>query len=109
MRTRNVVQAPGGDVMNTDELAVKLAEVDQRARANTHMIEELKESTKVLTSLTISVERMASEQKHLVTSVDSLRSDLSDIKSRPGKWWEALIKALIAALVGAVIGYCIKG
>lgn len=94
--------------MTQEEMAVKLAEVEQRSKSNTHQIEELKESTKILTSLTVSVEKMATEQKHLTASVDSLRTDLSELKAKPGQWWEALVKALIAALVGGVIGFFIK-
>lgn len=94
--------------MTPEEIAIKLAEVDQRARSNTHQIEEIKRSTEALTTLTVSVERIATKQEHLADSMDELRDDLGELKGKPAKRWETIVTAILTALVGALIGYFIR-
>ena len=48
--------------MTNEELAVKLAETEQRARSNTRRIDKLEQSTDALTRLATSVEVMATKQ-----------------------------------------------
>lgn len=84
---------------------MKLAEVDARSKSNTHRIDELRESTKALSSLAISVEKIAVQQENLAKSYTSLTKDVEEIKSKPAKRWDAAVLAIITALIGWALGH----
>ena len=91
--------------MTQEEIAVKLAEVDARSKSNTHRIDELKEATKALNSLAVSVEKIAVQQENLAKSYNGLTKDVEEIKSKPAKRWDAAVLALITALIGWAVGH----
>lgn len=94
--------------MTNEELAVKLTEVESRSKSNTHQIEELKESTKVLTTLAAAVERMSVKQEWTNQTVNTIKTDLEEIKAKPAKRWDIVVTAIITAVVGVVIGLLLK-
>ena len=65
--------------MNTEEMAVKLAEVDQRSKSNTHRIDEIKES------------------------VDGLTQKVETIEQKPAKRWDGMVDKIIFGLIGALV------
>ncbi len=91
--------------MTQEEIAVKLAEVDARSKSNTHRIDELKETTKALNSLAVSVEKIAVQQENLAKSYSGLTKDVEEIKAKPSKRWDTIITALITALIGWALGH----
>ena len=61
--------------MTEQELSVKLAETEQRARSNMHRIEKLEQQQKDLNKLVTAVEVLASREK-------SVETDIKEIKAR---------------------------
>ena len=55
--------------MTEQELSVKLAETEQRARSNMHRIEKLEQQQKDLNKLVTAVEVLASREKSVETDV----------------------------------------
>ena len=98
-------ESSGGVMVTQEEIVMKLTEVEQRSRSNTHQIEELKESTKILSSLALSVEKLAVKQEYTNESIDGIRKDLDDIKGTPARRWEKFVVALITALAGWAFGH----
>lgn len=91
--------------MTNEEISVKLTEVDQRSKSNTHRIDKLETDTKAINELATSIRVMVTKQDTLTEKVDCLTSDVKDLKSKPGKRWDSLVEKLIWAVVAAVVGF----
>lgn len=98
--------------MAAEDMAVKLAEVDQRAKSNAHRLEKLEQQTDALNSLASSVEVMANEQKHqteaildIKMNVTALGGKVETLERKPGKRWESIVEKVIFTVVAAVIGF----
>ena len=98
--------------MTAEDIAVKLAEVDQRAKSNTHRLEKLESQTDALNSLAASVEVMANEQKHqteaildIKTNVTALSGKVETLEQKPGKRWEGAVEKVTMTVIAAVVGF----
>lgn len=94
----------------SDEMAVKMAEVEQRARSNTRRIDKLEQTSKVLDSLATSVEVLVNEHKHQTAAMLDIKNDVAQLdrkvetlETKPGKRWENITEQVITLLVGAVV------
>ncbi|NCE66592.1 hypothetical protein D1159_19055, partial [Pseudoflavonifractor sp. 524-17] len=81
--------------MEPEELAVKLAEVDARSKSNTHRLDEMGEKVDTLQRLTSAVEVMAAEQKHQSSTMEEIKTDVTNlgrkvdaIEKKPAKRWD---------------------
>ena len=98
--------------MTDEDIAVKLAEVDQRAKSNAHRLDKLEQQTDALNSLASSVEVMANEQKHqteaildIKTDVTALGGKVETLESKPGKRWESAVEKVTMTVIAAVVGF----
>jgi len=98
--------------MNTEDLTIRLAEVEQRSRSNTHRLDELAEQVDVLRQLTTAVEVMATEQKHqgetmseIKTDVNALGQKVDVMEKKPAKRWDGIVDKATWAVVAAVIAF----
>lgn len=108
--------------MNTEEMAVKLAEVDARSKSNTHRLDKMEEEFEALNKLATAMEVMANEQKHIAETIttmednlDTLKREVKTIEEKPAKRWDTMVEkvfwgivGVIAAAMGAGILYLIK-
>lgn len=95
-----------------EELAVKLAEVESRAKSNTRRIEKLEQSTDALNDLTTAVKVMVTKQDYTAESIDRLDKKVDGIDNRidclelkPGKRWEGIVEKVVYTVVATVIGF----
>jgi len=98
--------------MTQEEIAVKVAELDQRAKSNTRRVEKLELQTEAIQSLGTSVEVMVKEQSHqteaierIEKSVEKLDGKVEVLEHKPAKRWESVIEKALLTAVGAVIAY----
>lgn len=91
--------------MDAEEQAVKLAEVDQRARSNTRRIDKLEQSTDALTRLATSVEVMATKQDTMADTLDRLDGKVETLEGKPAKRWDGIVDKVIWAVLAAVLGF----
>lgn len=98
--------------MTTEELAVKLAETEQRSRSNSHRIDELEKDFNALNKLATAVEVMVTEQKHqsetmgkIETDVTALGQKVDAIEKKPGRRWDSLVEKAVWAVCAAVIAF----
>ena len=98
--------------MNQEEMAVKLAEVDQRSKSNTHRLDEMDEKVDELHRLVTAMEVLAAEQKHIAenitkvqTDVSALKSQVKEIEQKPAKRWDGLVEKIAKAVIAALVGY----
>lgn len=90
--------------MNIEEISVKLTEVDQRGKSNTHRIDKLEQSTTALSELTTAIKVMATKQDYIAEKVDSLDAKVTEIECKPGKRWDSLVEKIVWLVVAAALG-----
>ena len=81
--------------MNQEEMAVKLIEVEQRSKSNTHRINELAEEIDAV--------------NRLATAVEDLDKKGDAIERKPGKRWDGIVDKFIGGIVGALAAAAFAG
>lgn len=95
--------------MTEQELSVKLAETEQRARSNMHRIEKLEQQQKDLNKLVTAVEVLASREKSVETDIKEIKEDVKTITQKSGRRWDAMIDRVLYVLIGAVLSLLMTG
>ena len=100
--------------MNPDELAVKVVEIDQRSKSNTHRIDGLEGQITAVNELATSVKLLVQENKHQTEALQEVKADVQSlsgkveaIEQKPAKKWEGLAEKVLWALVAAVLGFAL--
>lgn len=95
-----------------EDLSVKVAELEQRAKSNTRRIDKLETSTDALHELTLAVREMVVKQDYTAASINNLNNkvDVIDqrmdtIENKPAKRWEGIVEKIIWAAIAAVLGF----
>ena len=83
----------------------RLTEVEQRSKSNTKRLDKLEESTEAINRMAISIEKMATKQDAMNTSITKLTADVETLKAEPGKRWKFVIEKAIYFVVAAVVGF----
>lgn len=91
--------------MEETEVAGRLSAVEQRSKSNSHRLDALEKQTEAVNALATSVAVMAERVETTGEKVDSLCSDVQELKSEPGKRWKFVIEKAIYIVVAAVVGY----
>lgn len=91
--------------MNVEDIAIKLQETTDRSTRNEGRIKKLESESAVLHQLATSVAVMAEQMKTMNTSVQTLATEVEELKEKPGKRWDGLIDKIIWAVAGAVLAY----
>ena len=102
--------------MNQEEMAVKLAEVEQRSKSNTHRINELAEEIDAVNRLATDEKIMETKQKHQTEAMSNIKQSVTDldkkvdaIERKPGKRWDGIVDKFIGGLVGALAAAAFAG
>lgn len=93
--------------MEEAEYAGRLAAVEQRSKSNTHRLDTLEKQTEAVNTLATSVAVMAERVETTGDKVDSLCTDVQELKSEPGKRWKFVVEKAIYIAVSAVMGFII--
>lgn len=91
--------------MNTEEIGIKLTEVEQRAKSNTRRIETIEEKQDNLDSLVTSVAVMASKQVAIEKDVTEIKSDVKSLAEKPAKRWDGMVDKVVWAIAAALIAF----
>lgn len=83
----------------------RLTEVEERAKSNSHRLEEVEKRQDNLDKLVSTVSVLAAEQKHMDSDVKEIKADVKTILEKPGKRWESIVEKIIWAICAAVIAY----
>ncbi len=83
----------------------RLTEVEQRAKSNAHRLDDVEEQQKNLESLVQSVAALATEQKHIQTDVNEIKTDVKALKEHPAKRWNGMVDKVIWAIAAAVLAF----
>ncbi|WP_368234404.1 hypothetical protein [Anaerotruncus rubiinfantis] len=100
-----------------DDLAVRLAEVDQRGKSNTHRIDDLEKRTDTLQELTTSVKLLAANMERMASEQMKQGDRLTALEKQPGERWNSMtrtqiftsaVSTLSGGLVGALVAMMIR-
>ena len=90
------------------EEAVKLAEVEQRCKSNTHRLDELEQRQDNLDALATTMSVMANEQDHIKADVGVIKADVKKLTDKPGVLWDKLVWLVVSGVAGYLLAQIIK-
>ena len=93
--------------MEETEIAGRLSAVEQRSKSNSHRLDALEKQTEAVNALATSVAVIAERVETTGDKVDSLCTDVQELKSEPGKRWKFVVEKAIYIVISAVMGYVI--
>ena len=88
-----------------EDIAVRVAEIDQRAKSKTHRLDKVEERQDNLDKLVSSVAMLANEQERIKDDVTEIKTDVKTLTERPAKRWDGIVDKLIWAVLAAVLGF----
>ena len=95
--------------MTEQEMSLRLAEAEQRARANTRRIEKLEQQQENLNKLVTAVEVLAAREQGVETDVKEIKTDVKTITQKSGRRWDAMIDRVLYVLIGAALSLLMTG
>lgn len=78
--------------------------IDHENKVQNAQIAKLEESVEKMTSLTISVEKMAVSLEQMSKELKTQGERLGQIESKPAKRWDLIISGLLGAIAAAIGG-----
>lgn len=89
--------------MTEQEMVVKLTEVEERSKSNTHRLDKMEKRQDTLDELAKSMARMDERQNNMDGDVKEIKADVKAIAEKPGKRWEGLADKALWLVIGAAI------
>lgn len=93
--------------MNIEDLALEHQKTADRSIRNEGRIKKLEEESGVLHQLATSVAVMAEQLKTMNSSVSTMKTELEELREKPGKRWDSLVDKIIWAIAAALIGFAL--
>ena len=87
----------------------RLTAVEDRAKSNTHRLEEVEKRQDNLDELVASVAVFAKEQEHIQADVQEIKADVKALTDKPGKRWDGLVDKALWLVAGAVLAWLLAG
>lgn len=91
-----------------EDISLKVAKIEVAIDTINRRMDNLERLTESVHSLALSLEGLNMRQTNSEEKIDAMADDISAIKEKPVKHWEAVVSAIIAALVGAFVTFVIK-
>ena len=95
--------------MNAEEMAVRLVEVDARAKSNTHRLDELEDRLDALNKLATAMEVMDKKMEYQAETIKRIEDDVNSvgkkvdaIEKKPGKRWDGMVEKLFYGALGVL-------
>ena len=91
--------------MDEIELAKEQQLIWDLAKSNKKRIDSLEEEQKELRNLTAAVSGMVAEQKNMRDDLSEMKTDLKEIKEKPGKRWDNMAEKVLMLIIAAVVTF----
>ena len=100
--------------MTNLEMAERLVKVEERAKSNTHQIEEIKPIVEEIHTISKTMVELITECKHTNENVADIKQDLNKMDQRietieqePANSWknakQQILQTIISVLIGAIV------
>ena len=83
----------------------RLTEVEERAKSNSHRLDEVEKRQDDLDELVSTVKVLAVRQENVETDVKEIKSDVKSLTNKPAQRWDRMVEKVIWAVVAAVVGF----
>jgi predicted nucleic acid-binding Zn-ribbon protein len=90
---------------NTQDILIKLTEVDARCKSNTHRLDEVEKKQADNDKLLTSIALIAQRQDTIDNDIKEIKSDVKNLTSKSAKRWESVVDKIILAVVAALVAY----
>ena len=90
--------------MTNEEVAVTLANHENRIKVSEHRIEDLEESQKQIYDLTISVKELAISVKSMVEEQKKQGDRITKLEEEPAENWKNIKNTVITGIVSTLVG-----
>lgn len=87
-----------------DDLAVRLAEVDQRGKSNSHRIDDLEKRADTLQELTTSVKLLAANMERMASEQMKQGDRLTALEKQPGERWNSMTRTIFTSIISTLSG-----
>ncbi len=86
-------------------MEVKIQEIADRAKSNSHRIERLEEHAERQDELIKAVAVMAEKQNKMDESLSEIKTDIKSIKEKPSKRWDSIVEKALLCIVAGLLGF----
>ncbi len=90
----------------------RIAAVEGSAKSAHHRIDDLSRSYEILIEISGTLKALIEQNKNQNEKIEKIEQDVSDLKGKPGKYWEkatgTAITVIVSGIVGAVLTLVIK-
>lgn len=83
----------------------RLSKVEERAKSNSHRIEEVERRQDNLDKIAGAVEALAVREENVENVVTEIKDDVKGLTSKSAKRWESLVDKALWAIAAAVIAF----
>ena len=90
--------------MDEVKLEHRLSAVENRAKSNTHRLDEMEKKQGEMTELVQSVATIAQKQVDMDGDVQEIKQDVKGLLAVPNKRWNTVVDGAVKAGAGALIG-----
>lgn len=83
----------------------RLTEVEERAKSNSHRLDEIEKRQDNLDDLVSTVKVLAVREENVENDVKEIKSDVKSLTNKPAQRWDSLVDKIIITIAAAVIGF----
>ena len=83
----------------------RLTEVEERAKSNSHRIDEMERRQDNLDELVGTVKVLAVREENVENDVKEIKSDVKTLTNKPAQRWDNMMDKIIMLVVAAVVGF----
>ena len=82
--------------------------VDEEHKRQNHRLNIVETTLRQLNDLTVSVQNLATNMKHMLDIQTEQNKRLEELENRDGEKWRSVSMYVLTALIGAVLGFALK-
>lgn len=83
----------------------RLTVVEDRAKSNSHRLDEMEKRQDNLDELVGTVKVLAVREENVETDIKEIKKDVKTLTNKSGQKWDKLVETILIVIVGAVVGF----
>lgn len=83
----------------------RLTEVEERAKSNSHRIDEIERRQDNLDELVGTVKVLAVREENVENDVKEIKSDVKTLTNKPAQRWDSMMEKILMLVISAVVGF----
>lgn len=83
----------------------RLTELEERAKSNSHRLDEVEKRQDNLDELVSTVKVLAVREENVEKDVKEIKTDVKNLSDKPAKRWDNLVDKIVWAVAAALIAF----